>query len=64
MGEVLSGLFRYSKAYYEAKALQGKGKDVILAIDIKGALRIKRKIWRGSIYIYLAPPSVKVLKRE
>lgn len=40
-----------------------EGKDVILAIDIKGALQIKEK-YEEAVFIFILPPSVKVLKER
>ena len=40
-----------------------EGKDVILAIDIKGALQIKEK-YEEEVFIFILPPSVKVLKER
>ena len=37
------------------------GKDVILAIDVKGAMKVKR-LYPDSVLIFIAPPSLKVLK--
>lgn len=38
-------------------------KDVILLIDIQGALKIKRK-YKNGIFIFLMPPSMKELKER
>jgi len=38
-----------------------KGKDVILVIDVKGALEIK-KTYKDGIYIFLLPPSLEELE--
>jgi len=40
-----------------------KGKDVILVIDIQGALKIK-EIMPESIFIFIMPPSMKELKKR
>ena len=40
-----------------------KNKDVILAIDIQGALKIKKKYKQG-IFIFIMPPSMKELKNR
>ncbi|MDD2203582.1 MAG: guanylate kinase [Bacilli bacterium] len=40
-----------------------KGKDVILEIDIKGALQIQDNI-PNSLFIFILPPSMKELKRR
>ncbi|WP_418790502.1 guanylate kinase [Phosphitispora sp. TUW77] len=38
-----------------------QGRDVLLEIDIKGALKVKQKAPEG-IYIFLVPPSMEVLR--
>lgn len=40
-----------------------KGKDVILSIDVKGAMQVKRA-YKDAILIFLSPPSMEVLKRR
>ena len=40
-----------------------KGEDVILVIEIQGALQIKKKIPQA-LFIFLLPPSMKELKRR
>lgn len=40
-----------------------EGKDVILEIDIEGALQVKEKIEEG-VFIFLVPPSMKELKKR
>lgn len=40
-----------------------KGEDVILVIEIQGALQIKKKI-PHALFIFLLPPSMKELKRR
>lgn len=37
-----------------------KGQDVLLEIDIQGALQVKKKMPQG-VFIFIAPPSFKVL---
>lgn len=37
------------------------GKDVILEIDIQGAMKVKKKFPEG-VFIFIAPPSIKELK--
>ncbi|NQU73569.1 MAG: guanylate kinase [Candidatus Omnitrophica bacterium] len=38
-----------------------KGKDILLSIDVKGAVNVKR-LYPKSILIFIAPPSIKELK--
>lgn len=40
-----------------------KKKDVVLAIDVKGALNIKKQ-FSNSLLIFLMPPSIEVLKQR
>jgi len=40
-----------------------KGKDVILAIDVKGAMKLKKK-YPEAITIFIAPPSLSELERR
>ena len=40
----------------------GKGKDVVLAIDVQGARRLKKKI--KGIFIFLMPPSMQDLEKR
>jgi guanylate kinase len=39
------------------------GKDVILAIDVKGAMKVK-KLYPNSIFIFILPPSMEELKKR
>ncbi|MBC7475005.1 MAG: guanylate kinase [Candidatus Sericytochromatia bacterium] len=39
------------------------GKDVILEIDVQGALQVKRK-WKNGIYIFILPPTFQELERR
>lgn len=40
-----------------------QGKDIILIIDIQGALQIKEK-YKEAIFIFILPPSIKELKKR
>jgi len=40
-----------------------KGKDILLAIDVKGAKKVKKKT-PGSVHIFLMPPSMSVLEKR
>jgi len=44
-------------------ALLKKGKGVLLNIDVKGAMNVKRR-YPGSVLIFIAPPSLKALKQR
>jgi guanylate kinase len=49
------------KAYVEQ--LLNQGRDVILEIDVQGALQIKASLDYG-VYIFIAPPSLEILKQR
>lgn len=40
-----------------------RGEDILLEIDVQGALNVKRKMPEG-VYIFLLPPSLEELKRR
>ncbi|MBI4972958.1 MAG: guanylate kinase [Candidatus Omnitrophica bacterium] len=40
----------------------GKGKNILLCLDLRGALRIKRLYPERTITIFVAPPSIETLK--
>lgn len=40
-----------------------RGRDVLLSIDVKGALKIKR-LYSGSVLIFIFPPSLKELEER
>jgi len=40
-----------------------KGKDVILDIDVRGAMKLKRK-YPGAVFVFLAPPSFSELEKR
>ena len=40
-----------------------RGEDILLEIDVQGALNVKRKVPEG-VYIFLLPPSLEELKRR
>ncbi|MBU4377291.1 MAG: guanylate kinase [Candidatus Omnitrophica bacterium] len=39
------------------------GKDVILAIDVKGAMKVKR-LYPGGVFVFIVPPSLHELKKR
>jgi guanylate kinase len=41
----------------------GRGRDVLLSIDVKGALKVK-KIYPDAVLIFILPPSLKELKER
>ncbi len=70
--EIADGEFleyaEYSKNYYGTpkkyiKEHLDNGEDVILEIEIQGALKVKEKI-KEALFIFILPPSMKELKRR
>lgn len=58
----------YSKNYYGTpkkyiKEHLDNGEDVILEIEIQGALKVKEKI-KEAVFIFILPPNMKELKRR
>lgn len=49
------------KEYVEK--LVGEGKDVILEIEVKGALQVK-KLYEDAVLLFVTPPSGKILKER
>jgi guanylate kinase len=41
----------------------GRGRDILLSIDVKGALKVKR-IYPDAVLIFILPPSLKALKER
>ena len=41
-----------------------KGKSVLLSIDVKGAMKVRREYPEESVLIFILPPSLTVLKRR
>ena len=44
------------------KANFARGRSVLLSIDVKGAMKIRRAYPKNSVLIFILPPSVKALK--
>lgn len=53
----------YGTPRSKVQAMLDSGKDVILEIDIQGALKVKDKIEDG-IFIFILPPSMEELKQR
>lgn len=66
-GKFLEYAFVHSNYYGTDKSLVEKtleeGRDIILEIDIQGALKIKELIKDG-VFIFITPPSMKILLRR
>lgn len=54
-------LYGTPRKYVEEQISQGK--DVILEIDVQGALQIKKK-WKDGIFIFILPPTFQELERR
>lgn len=57
----------YENMYYgtlmsEIERIWADNKTVIFDIDVKGALSLKKKLGSKALAVFIAPPSVKVLK--
>ncbi len=59
--KVFDSYYGTPKKYVKDKLLLGQ--DVILEIDIQGALKVKDKFEEG-VFIFIVPPSMKELKRR
>jgi len=64
-----NGFLEWTKTYgwyygtpkRHVSGLLKKGKDILLSIDVKGAVNVKR-LYPKSVLIFIAPPSIKELK--
>ncbi|MBN1878975.1 guanylate kinase [bacterium] len=54
---------RYGTSRKDLKSLLDAGYDVVLDIDVQGALQMKR-IYRDAVYVFILPPSVDVLEER
>ncbi len=54
---------RYGTSKKEVDRLLSKGKDVILDIDVQGALNVKKKIPQA-VLVFILPPSIEELERR
>ncbi len=59
--EVHDELYGTSKESLEK--LINSGRDVILDIDVQGAMQIKNKV-KGGIFIFVMPPSLEILRER
>lgn len=60
--KVFNNLYGTSKKLVDG--LRAKNKDVLLSIDVKGALEIKRKFPQKSVFIFVVPPNGKELAKR
>lgn len=59
--EVFDNFYATPKSYVEEKLREGR--DVVLEIDVQGALQVKEKM-PEAVLIFLAPPSFEELERR
>jgi len=53
----------YGSRKKDVEAILKKGKSVLFAIDVQGAMTLK-KLYQDSVLIFLVPPSLSVLKQR
>jgi len=56
--------FLYGTPKKFLKALLGKGRNVLLSIDVKGAMNISRLYPKESVLIFIMPPTPAALKKR
>ena len=54
----------YGTSHASLDAVRREGKDVILDIDVVGALNLKEQKIPGSVFIFIEPPSLKELEKR
>ncbi|PLX42153.1 MAG: guanylate kinase [Deltaproteobacteria bacterium] len=54
----------YGTSHASLDAVRRDGKDVILDIDVVGALNLKEQKIPGSVFIFIEPPSLKELEKR
>jgi guanylate kinase len=53
----------YGTSRRRLEELTGSGDDVILDIDTKGAMQVRKK-YKGGVYIFVLPPSMEILRKR
>ncbi|MEW6714955.1 MAG: guanylate kinase [Nitrospirota bacterium] len=53
----------YGTSIRKIEELKNKGYDIILDIDIHGAMQMKQK-YNDAVYVFILPPSIKVLQKR
>lgn len=53
----------YGTSIKKIEELKERGYDIILDIDIHGAMQMKRK-YKDAVYVFILPPSIKVLQKR
>ena len=54
----------YGTPKKKVEALLGKGKNVLLSIDVKGAMNVRKLYPEESVLIFIMPPTIDVLKKR
>ncbi len=53
----------YGTSIKRLKELMKRGYDIILDIDVQGAMQMKRRV-KDAVYIFILPPSMKILEKR
>lgn len=61
--EVYEGRF-YGTLKKEVERIQSKGDNVILDIDVKGGINVKKKYGKNALSIFIQPPSIDTLRHR
>lgn len=56
--------FLYGTPRKFVEGLLGKGRNVLLSIDVKGAMNVRRLYPKNSVLIFIMPPTLGVLKKR
>jgi guanylate kinase len=54
----------YGTSYAALQEIEDRGEDLLLNIDIRGALNFKRNFPERTVIVFLMPPSIQVLKER
>ncbi len=60
--QYVDNLYGTPKSY--VKEQRALGNDVILEIEVQGAMQIRNRLGKEAVFIFLAPPNVEELKRR
>lgn len=55
---------RYGTPKAPIEAAVAAGKDVLMDVDVQGAMKIKKARTHGAVFIFLLPPSMSVLEQR
>lgn len=61
--EVYSGT-KYGTLVDEVERVTGSGRNLIMDIDVKGALNVKKKYGENALSIFILPPSMEALEER